>query len=200
MNPSILHFARAGSAIKALFFLGFAAVALVVAGLMYADRAEPAPAPVVIGSPDILLPAPTPHRDPLAPFKISLLVIAGGVCIVYAGRHALRAMTRDVAVRIANGRLHFHSSYGADPNPLSAADIVEAIFDRADRLPGEISGSARLGARVRHGLYLRYELGAASRELRLIDNDVDGGVEQLRRFAAQLDAWRRSAARLQGRQ
>lgn len=198
MNPSILHFSRTGSAIKALFFLGVAAIAFVVAGLMYTERAEPAPV-VATGGPDILLPAPAPHRDPLAPFKIPLLVVAGGVCLFYAGRHGLRALTGEVAVRIDNGQLRFHSSYRVDPNPLPAANIAEAIHDRADRLPGEMSKSIRLGARARYGLYLRYSADSASRELRLIDNDFDGGAEQLRRFGAQLDVWRHSAARLQGR-
>lgn len=198
MNPSILHFSRAGSAIKALFFLGVAAIAFVVAGLMYSDRTEPAPV-VAAGGPDIFLPAPAPHRDPLTPLKIPLLAIAGGVCLFYAGRHALRMLTREVAVRIDNGELRFHSSYRVDRDPLAAADIAEAIYDRADRLPGEMSRSIRLGARARHGLYLRFGAGGESRELRLIDNDFDGGAEQLRRFAAQLEVWRRSAARLQGR-
>lgn len=192
MNPAILHFSRAGSVVKALFFLGVAVIAFAVAGLMHADRV--APPPVAAGVPDLALPAPPPHRDPLTPFKIPLLIIAGSACLFYAGRHGLRALTRQTAVRIEGGRLHFHSSYGADPNPLPAADIMEAICDRADRLPGEMSESVRFGARARHGLYLRYRADGSSRELRLIDNDVDGGIEQLRRFAAQVDAWRRSAA------
>lgn len=179
-----------------LFFLGVATVAFVVAGLMYGEHTEPAPV-VATGGPDILLPAPAPHRDPLAPFKIPLLVVAGGVSIFYAGRHGLRALTGEVAVRIDNGQLRFHSSYRVDPNPLPAADIAEAIHDRADRLPGEMSKSIKLGARARYGLYLCYNVDRTSRELRLIDNDFDGGAEQLRRFAAQLDVWRRSAARLQ---
>ena len=193
MDPSILHFSRTGNAIKVLFFLGVAAIAFAVAGLMHAGNS--APPRVVAGTPDLALPAPAPHRDPMAPFKIPLLVIAGGTCLFYAGRHGLRGLTRQMAVRIESGRLHFHSSYGADPNPLPVADIAEAICDRADRLPGEVAGSVKFGARLRQGLYLRYRVDGTSRELRLIDNDFDGGAEQLCRFAAQLDVWRRSAAR-----
>ena len=193
MNPSILHFSRTGNAIKTLFFLGVAAIAFSVASLMHTGSA--APAPVVVGTPDIALPAPPPHRDPLAPLKMLLLVIAGGVSLFYAGRHGLRVLARETAVRIEGGRLHFHASYRAAPNPLPAESIAEAICDRADRLPGKISNAARLGARMRYGLYLRYGTNGSNREVRLMDNDVDGGAEQLRRFAAQLDAWRRSAAR-----
>lgn len=196
MNPSILHFSRTGSVIKALFFLGMAAIAFTVAGLMHAERSAPPP---TIRLPDIEMPAPAPHRDPLAPLKMSLLVVAGGVCLFYVGRHGLRGLTRREAVKIENARLHFHPSYGAEPNPLPVDAIAEALFDRADRLPGDGPASAKLGARLRHGLYLRYRSGGTSGELRLIDNDIDGGTEQLRRFATYLDGWRRSAARTAGR-
>ena len=189
MNPTILHFSRSGSIIKMLFFLGVAAIAFAVAGLMHGEREVP---PENIRLPGIELPAPAPRRDPLAPFKIPLLVVAGGVCLFYAGRHGWRAVTREVAARTEGGRLHLHSSYGAEAIPLPVEAITEAIFDRADRLPGDASGSVKLGARLRHGLYLRYRAGGATRELRLIDNDIDGGTDQLRRFAAHLDAWRQS--------
>lgn len=189
MNPSILHFSRTGSILKMLFFLGVAAMALAVAGLMHAEREAP---PQSLHLSGMELPAPAPHRDPLAPFKIPLLIVAGGVCLFYAGRHGLRAVTREVAARTEGGRLHLHSSYGAEADPLPVEAIIDAIFDRADRLPGDASGSAKLGARLRHGLYLRYRADGVTRELRLIDNDIDGGTEQLRRFAAHLDAWRQS--------
>ena len=192
MNPSILHFSRMGSAFKALFFLGVAAIAFTVAGLMH-DEQDARPRTVRL--PDLELPAPAPHRDPMTPLKVPLLIVAGGVCLFYAGRHALRGLARKAAVKIENGGLHFHSSYGVEPNPLPVDAIAEALFDRADRLPGGASGAARWGARMRHGLYLRYRVGTAPGELRLIDNDIDGGTEQLRRFAAHLDAWRRSADR-----
>jgi hypothetical protein len=190
LNPSILHFSRTGSAVKALFFLGFAATAFFIAGLLYAERDPP---PQTIAVPGLDLPAPPPHRDPLTPFKIPFLIVAGGICLFYVGRHGWRAVTRAVAAKIENRHLHLHSSYATAPVPVEA--ITEAIFDRADRLPGEGSGSAKLGARLRHGLYLRYRVDGRPGELRLIDNDIDGGSEQLRRFAAHLDSWRQSAAR-----
>jgi hypothetical protein len=171
---------------KALFFLGFAALAFTLAGLLYAERDAP---PQTVALPGLDLPAPAPRRDPLTPFKIPFLIGAGAVCLFYVGRHALRAVTPQVAAKVENRRLHLHSSYGTPLLPID--EIAETIFDRADRLPGDVSGSARLGARLRHGLYIRYRAG----ELRLIDNDIDGGTEQLRRFAAHLDSWRQSAAR-----
>lgn len=197
MNPSILHFSRAGSVIKALFFLGMAAFAFTVAGLMHAERDAPPETMYLPGG--VELPAPAPHRDPLEAFKIPFLVIAGGVCLFHVGRHGLRSLTRREAVRIENGRLHFHASYGVEPNPLPVDAIAEALFDRADRLPGDGPASARLGARLRHCLYLCYRADGSTDEVRLIDNDFDGGAEHLRRFAAHLDSWRQSAARTAGR-
>ena len=190
MNPSILHFSRTGSFTKMLFFLGVAAVAFAVAGLMHAEGEGQPEAIYLPGG--VELPAPAPRKDPLAPFKMPLLIVAGGVSLFYVGRHGLRAATRAVAARTEGGRLHLHSSYGGEIDPVPVEAITDAIFDRADRLPGEASGSAKLGARLRHGLYLRYRTGNATREMRLIDNDIEGGTEQLRRFAAHLDAWRHS--------
>ncbi len=190
MNPSILHFSRSGSFIKMLFFLGVAAIAFAVVGLMHAEGEAPPETMSLPGGGE--LPAPAARKDPLAPFKIPLLVVAGGVSLFYAGRHGLRTATRAVAARTEGGRLHLHSSYGGEGDPVPVEAITDAIFDRADRLPGDASGPAKLGARLRHGLYLRYRAGNATREMRLIDNDIEGGTEQLRRFAAHLDVWRHS--------
>lgn len=171
-----------------LFFLGVAAIAFTVASLMHGDSTAEPETMVVPGGLD--LPAPTQRKDPLAPFKTALLIVAGGASIFYAGRHGLRAATRTVAARAEGGRLHLHSSYGGPADPVPVEAITDAIFDRADHLPGAGSGSAKLGARLRHGLYLRYRVSDTICEARLIDNDVDGGAEQLRRFAANLDMWR----------
>ncbi len=190
MNPSILHFSRTGSIIKALFFLGVASIAFAVAGLMYAEGTAQPETTYLPGG--VELPAPAPRKDPLAPFKIPLLIVAGGAALFYAGRHGLRAATRAVAARTEGGRLHLHSSYGGEIDAIPVEAIADAVFDRADRLPGDASGPAKLGARMRHGLYLRYRAANTTRETRLIDNDIHGGTEQLRRFAAHLDVWRRS--------
>ncbi|MFN7031203.1 MAG: hypothetical protein ACK4PC_17710, partial [Sphingopyxis sp.] len=72
-------------------------------------------------------------------------------------------------------------------------DITQLLVDRADRLPGDLSVSVGLGARFRHGLYLAYRTDQGPGVLRLMDNDVDGGTEQLRRFATYLEAWRKPA-------
>jgi len=194
MNPTILHFSRAGNALKSLFFLGLAAAAFWLTSAMLDDRRDrPPPTQVLPGG--LTLPVPTPPPNPFAPLKILVLLAAGSVSLFCGGRRAARALSRAAAIKIEGGRLHFHPSFGAMPATLPVEHIDVAIFDRADRLPegaalatfGFGSGAAKFGARTRHGLYLHYRQGSGTGEARIIDNDVDGGVEQLRRFAAQVD-------------
>ncbi len=193
MNPSILYFSRTGSAFKALFFLGFAVTAFLFASLRYQENN--APTQVVRAPGGLELPMRPPDRGPLAPFEIPLLIAAGCVALFYVGRHGARVATRQVAAKIENGNLHFHPSYSPVPAILPVENVLEALFDRADRLPGEGPRSARLAARLRYGLHLSYRSGSTIGEIRLIDNDIDGGTEQLRRFAAQVEVWRKSQVR-----
>ncbi len=197
MNATILHFSHSGNALKSLFFLGLAAAAFWLTFEMLDDRRDrPSPMQALPGG--LTLPAPTPRPNPLAPLKILVLLGAGSVSLFYGGRHAARALSRRAAIKIEGGSLHFNPSFGAMPDTWPVEHIDVAIFDRADRLPegpalaifGLGSGAAKFGARTRHGLYLHYRRGSETGEARIIDNDVDGGAEQLRRFAAQLDMWR----------
>lgn len=199
MNPSILHFSRTGNSFKALLFLGFAVTAFWLMFLMADERRDhPPPTQMLPGG--LELPMPTPRPGPFAPLKILVLLAAGSASLFYVGRYAKRALTRAVAIKIEGGQLHFHPSFGAMPDQLPVSHIDTAIFDRADRLPetavlaffGTGSSAAKFGARTRHGLYLHYRSGSTSGEARVIDNDVEGGTEQLRRFAAQVEIWRRA--------
>lgn len=189
MNPSILYYSRSGSAVRLLLFLAIAVLSFTVAALIHADSRPPPPQDIRFDGP--VLPMPAPRRDPLAPVKIPVLIVAGGLCLFMAGRQGRRILTPRMAARIEGGRLHLDAA--SYPVPMDA--IVAAQFDRADRLPGEGPAAARLGARLRHGLYLQYRADASIHELRLIDNEIDGGIEQLRRFAVHLDSWRQSAVR-----
>ncbi|WP_194953290.1 hypothetical protein [Sphingopyxis solisilvae] len=192
MNPSTLYFSRAGNLRKALLFALFAAAALALAWFEHAERVAPPP---TIGLPGMEFPAPAPRDNGvLGPLQIPFLLLLGSASLFYVGRFGLRVVRGGVAARIEGHALHLHGSYGA-ASPVLVSDIAEMIVDRADRLPGEGGGgAARIGARLRHGLYLRYRSADGDGEVRLLDNDVEGGVDQLRRFAGQLDAWRRSAA------
>jgi len=203
MNPTILHFSRTGSAFKALVFAIMTVAAFSLAFVLLDERNDRAPTTQVLPG-GLVLPKPAPHPDPFLVLKIPLLLGAGAVSLFYVGRYAKRAFTRAAAIKIEGGRLHFHPSFGAMPDQLPVDYIDAAIFDRADRLPetaglamlGIGSNAAKFGARTRHGLYLHYRSGSTSGEARVIDNDVEGGTEQLRRFAAQVDIWRRAHTRV----
>jgi len=45
---------------------------------------------------------------------------------------------------------------------------------------------------VRHTLFIGYLVDGSPGHVSLLDNDLEGGTEQLRRFAAQVDIRRRS--------
>lgn len=194
MNPSILYFSRAGNLRKAMLFALFAAAAFALAWIEHAESVAPPP---TIGLPGMEFPAPTRRDDGvLGALQIPFLLLLGSASLFYVGRFGARAVRGGVAARIKGHALYLHASYGT-ASPVPMGDIAEMIVDRADRLPGEGGGgAARIGARLRHGLYLRYRSGGDDREVRLFDNDVEGGVDQLRRFAGQLDAWRRTGARM----
>lgn len=177
-----------------MLFAVFAAAAFALAWIEHAERMAPPP---TIGLPGLEFPAPT-HRDDdlLGSLQIPLLLLLGSASLFYVGRFGARVVRGGVAARIEGHALYLHASYDA-ASPVPMGDIAEVIVERADRLPGEGGGgAARIGACLRHGLYLRYRSGGGDREVRLFDNDVEGGVDQLRRFAGQLDAWRRSGARM----
>ena len=204
MNPSILHFSRTGNAFKAVLFAAVAIGVFVLAYVM-ADQRIDAPRPVQTLPGGLELPAPAARPDPFLALKIPLLLFGGCAGLFYAARFARRAATREVAARIEAGHLYFHPSYTAVPGALRIGDLTAAIFDRADRLPAGDGGEglpgspgmvgAKLGARLRHGLYLSYRVGTTTGNVRVIDNDIDGGTEQLRRFTAQVNAWRQSHER-----
>ena len=203
MNPNILHFSRAGSAFKALVFAIMTIAVFSLAFVMLDEKNDRARTTRVLPG-GLVLPMPAPRPDPFLLLKIPLLLGAGAVSLFYVGRYAKRAFTCAVAIKIEGGQLHFHPSFGAMPDQLPVAHIDTAIFDRADRLPdtavlaflGTGSSAAKFGARTRHGLYLHYRSGSTSGEARVIDNDVEGGSEQLRRFAAQVEIWRGAHARV----
>ena len=203
VNPTILHFSRGGSAFKALVFAIMMLTAFWLAFVLLDERNDRAPKMQVLPG-GLVLPMPAPRPDPFLLLKIPLLIGAGFVSLFYVGRYTKRAVTRAVAIKIEGGHLHFHPSFGAMPDQLPVAHIDTAIFDRADRLPetamlaflGTGSSAAKLGARTRHGFYLHYQSGSTSGEARVIDNDVEGGTEQLRRFAAQVEIWRRAHTRV----
>lgn len=217
MNPSILYFSRMSAVWKALLFLAASAVLAYVAYAMQQDAvragaplAEPGagreieganPAGDVRAGP-MIFPLPGPRSDPLAAIKISLLFVGAALGLFYVGRYARRAAMRGVAARLENRSLLFHSSYWGVPGAIALGDITMLLFDRADRLPETESASwlkalssggywgARQGARMRYMLHVAYRAGGEVKSIRLVDNDIEGGAEQLERFAAYIEAHR----------
>lgn len=183
--------------VKSLFFLGVGLAGLAVAYAMHAERNRPAS---MIEAPGGLLLPPPAHRDsPVDSIRIIIAVVAGGAALLFAGRHGARLFSRAAAVRLEGGHLHFHPSYGEVSGPLALEQVRAMRFDRADRLaPDGAGSSARLGARARHALLIEYDRQGRIEAIRLVDNDFDGGADQLRRFAAFVDSHRQSAHRRGG--
>lgn len=222
MNPTILHFSRVGSAAKALLLVAVAALCFF---LIYdagkrantptvhreavLSSATPSPAdssliytPVMIGAP----------KQPglVTVLQLAVITFGGIFSLFYVGRFAMRTVTNQVAAKIEGGQILFHPSYSSAPAKLRLEDVTVVIFDRADRLaesplqeylrdystsPVLASFAAKLGVKMRHVLHIGFLVDGSVDKVRLIDNDIEGGTEQLRRFAAQVDLWRRSRAR-----
>ena len=206
MNPSILHFSRIGSFFKLALFAGATVVCFYGAYDLIGLKPEPVRQIVLPGG--LELPAPTPHQDPLAPIRALVLLVGGCFGIFYIFRYGLRLFAREVAVKIENGCLHFHSSFAIAPEKWPLADIAITLFDRADKIPrtdGEAfmqgyafttARAAKFGARLRHVLYVQHRSGET---ISLVDNDFDGGASQLSRFANYLEQMRLSHIRVANR-
>lgn len=222
LNPTILHFSRVGSAAKTLLFLAVAALCFFLiydAGVRantptvhraaVLSSATPPPAgsslfytPVMIGAPE--------QPDVVMMLRLMVVTLGGFFALFYVGRFAIRTVTNHVAAKIEGDQIYFHSSYSSAPATLRVEDVTVVIFDRADRLPESpsqahlradatspflASFAARLGVKTRHVLHIGFLTDGSAGNVRLIDNDIEGGTEQLRRFAAQVDLRRRSSAR-----
>lgn len=126
----------------------------------------------------------------------------------YAARYGWRLFVREVAVRIDYDCIQFHPSITGAPSSLTLGDINLVLFDRADRIPHKdmdallhghsLTGAwaARMGSKMRHMLYIECRSGES---IRLVDNDFDGGVPQLKRVADYLEKMRLAKVRSSAR-
>ncbi len=130
----------------------------------------------------------------------ALVLIA---CILAAlweiGMKSWRLIEPQAALAVQNGQLLLHPSFVTTPPAIAIAAIRTVNFDRADRIsPNGIDSALaaysltnrfamKFGARLRHVLLINYvdERGHGE-TVRINDADVDGGVDQLRRFADYL--------------
>lgn len=195
MNPSILHFSRFGAAWKTLLCLAIIPGLLWIVMEMYRDASEPPP-PAPALSNEALVIHPAPKRvDSIAPYR-SIVLLGGAAFLVFGvARHGRRALFPAVAAKLENRSLHFDPSYVAGGSPVALDDVLAVRFGRGDVVTEEydeavVQTGARMGARLRHVLLIEYRVDRSRETVRIIDNDVDGGSEQLRRFAAYLQAHR----------
>lgn len=217
LNATILHFSRVGSAAKTLLLLAATALCFF---LIY-DAGKRASTPTVhrvlvlsdasqAPTDPFLTDATLVQRPPKQPgliMVIQLVVTTFGAifALFYVGRFAMRTVTNRPAAKIEGGQILFHSSYSSAPATLGLEDVTVVIFDRADRMTESASqdhsgaysmpgfSAARLGSKMRHTLYIGFLADGSEGKVLLIDNDIEGGTEQLRRFAAQVDIRRRSS-------
>lgn len=193
MNPSLLHFSRSGSLFKAIVFAAFVAALFWLAYELANQSTEPVK---MMPLPGVDLPAIAPRKQPLIWLKMPFLLFMGCIMIFFPGRYWRRAFTQNVAVKIEQGAVHFDSSYMNAPDALPLEKIRLTIFDRADRLLGDgglftSSWSAKQGSKLRYGLYIEFQSGSNSTDnIRLVDNDFEGGKQQLQGFAEYLEKMR----------
>jgi len=216
LNPTILHFSRVGSAAKTLLLLAAAALCFFLiydAGkrastptvhrvLVLSDASQAPTDPFLTDA--ALVESPPKQPGLLTVLKLVVTTLGGIFALFYVGRFAMRTVTNRPAAQIEGGQILFHSSYSSAPATLRLEDVTVVIFDRADRVTESASQdhsgaysrsgfwAARLGSKMRHALFIGFLADGSEGNVRLIDNDIEGGTEQLRRFAAQVDLRRRS--------
>ncbi|NJS13868.1 MAG: hypothetical protein HC788_03635 [Sphingopyxis sp.] len=124
-------------------------------------------------------------------------------CILAAlweiGMKSWRLIRPQAALAVQNGQLLLHPSFVNAPPAIALAAIRAVTFDRADRASPTGMDSAltaysltnrlamKFGARLRHILLINYiDERGHNENVRINDAEVDGGVDQLRRFADYL--------------
>ena len=140
-------------------------------------------------------------------FSAIILIACLPLSLWEGGIDFWRLLSPAPALQVRHGALTPHNSFVSAPESIALSQIRSITLDRADRIrPGfwdnmlaAYSWSSRLGfkvgARSRHVLLIDYLIADGDpRSLRISDSYVDGGVEQLSRFAAYLRAMQ-SAAR-----
>ena len=228
MNPSTLYFSKRWSFTRVVLMalVCSAALWLLHEHALFAAPPPPPPAPpspsdIMTGADHLAYfeavrasqPARQYGMDRLTGGWFSVIVLI--FCILFAlwegGMDLRRMLTRAPALHVQNGALTPHSIFSA-PASIAFSQVREITLDRADRIRpgfwddvmGAYSWSTRLGfkagARARHVLLIDYLTeDGDSHSLRISDAYVEGGVEQLSRFAAYLRAMQSAAQQGSGR-
>jgi hypothetical protein len=135
-----------------------------------------------------------------------VLIACSGLAMWEIWMKSWRLFSSQAALIVQHKQLVPHPSFVNAPQSIALDAIRNVTFDRADRIRPDAMSSAfsdfsltnrlamKYGARLRHVLLIDYvdERGYPE-SLRITDADVDGGVEQLDRFATYLEQIRKGA-------
>jgi hypothetical protein len=213
MNPTVLNFSKGWSLVQLALMVG-AGVAifwLLSESSVFADP-PPLPAPPAEFRFDTemfeyseKLRAAQPRQeygfDRLTGgwFSVILLVVCLPLALWEICIKLWRLFAREPALAMRNGQLIPHRSFTTTPTSIPVNAISNVVFDRTDRVRSNTAGliitafswsahfGGKLGGRLRHSLLIDYvSESGEQRSFRIGDADVDGGVEQLKRFADYL--------------
>lgn len=218
MNPAALYFSKKGSFTRIVLMATVCAIVIwLLAGHdVFAPPPPPLPPPPSptdmmsvedhLAYLEAVRASQPPERHGLDEltggwFSIILLIACFALALWECGMDLWRLLTPSPALQVQNRELKIHSSFLSAPRAIAVSSIRLVALDRGDRIrPGfwddvqtGISWSNRLGfkvgARMRHVLLIDYiTTSGVLDSLRISDAHVDGGVEQLSRFAAYLRA------------
>lgn len=218
MDPTSLHFSRSGLLVQMLYFSLFCIVC--IWGLSTTRPFQPEPQPISHyiandPTPEILFDEIPPQRREGLFEELSggwlpvVVLLASIVYLLWAmALRIWRLIGSSTLLVYRNKQLLMHGSLKLMPEPIAIGSITLIEFGRADQLKEDVyqetakavsfSGyiGAKLGQKLRHVLRISYkDSSGAADQLTVSDIEVDGGVEQLRRFTAYLETMR--AAELQ---
>jgi hypothetical protein len=200
VNPSTLYFSKGWSIVQfVMMALVTGLVLWVVADTMLPATPPPTPQLQPHDSP-FLYPERAPREQGLRE-KIQVMIVIACLPIIFweMGIKFWRLLTPEPSVVLKGKILVLHPSFVFAPNTIPLAQISRVAFDRSDRVRKDWAAEGltawslsnrlafKAGASFRHTLLIDYfsEQGDPT-SFRINDADVDGGVEQLRRFAEYL--------------
>lgn len=217
MNPSILHFSRGWKVVQLSFMLGIGAILIWLlseTGLFGPQRPLTDPmAGVSLNGDQMayiarLVEARSSQQSKTDYWFSNALLLACLPMLIWdLVVKSWQIGTSVPLLAVQQGQLIPHASFLTAPENIPLHAIRGVRFDRSDRVRLNSAAAAvtafswshhlgmRLGQRLRHTLLIEYltERGE-SKSFKVNDSDVEGGAEQLARFAAYLRQFRSSSA------
>lgn len=213
MDPTSLHFSRSGLLVQLLYFSLFCVACFWGLSTTRPFQPDPRPTSYYIANdptPDILFDEIPPQRHEGLLEKLSggwlpvVTLLAGIVYLLWAiALRIWRLIGSSALLVYRDKQLLMHGSLKLTPEPIAVGKISLIEFGRADRLNEDVYQQAvksfsfsayfgvKLGQKLRYNLRISYtDSSGAADQLTVSDIEVDGGVEQLRRFSAYLETAR----------